>query len=284
MINREVRETLSLRFKVFFNNPLTPSQVWQVLSPNLSSDPWVYGVDGKWLRRQGVFIIHRNVTTKENLYWSFHPSESYTALSYDLEHLSELIGGNPPMGTISDWKGAIVSGVASQLGSIPHQRCLTHVVRQAKRLLPKRSPFPATLSLRHIAKQLIHIATEEERRGWLISLINWEKKYEHMLTQRTISDGTTQKKWWYTHGNLRRGWRLLTHNWSPFFVHLDHPLIPKSNNSLEGVISQASNKLGNHRGMKTSQQVSFLSWYFTFTRIKTKQDLKILWGYWKVVV
>ena len=81
--------------------------------------------------------------------------------------------------------------------------------------------------------------------------------------------------------DLRRGWRLLTDNWYPFFVHLDHPLIPNTNNSLEGVNSQAKRFLGNHRGMKTLQQVSFLFWYLSFTRTKTKQDLNKLWDYWK---
>jgi len=54
-----------------------------------------------------------------------------------------------------------------------------------------------------------------------------------------------------------------------------------SNNSLEGVNSQLKQKLGEHRGMKTNQQVSFLSWYLTFKRIKSPQDLKKLWDVWK---
>jgi hypothetical protein len=74
---------------------------------------------------------------------------------------------------------------------------------------------------------------------------------------------------------------LLTDDWRPFFVHLDNPLIPSSNNSLEGTNSQIKKQLGIHRGMKTPQQVSFLFWYLTFTRAKTKQDLKKLWDYWK---
>ena len=228
-------------------------------------------------------MIHRNVTLKENLYWSFHPSESYAALSYDLDHLSGLMTDNSPLGAISDWKGAIVSGVSAYLGRIPHQRCLTHVVRQAERLLPQRSPFEATLRLRYIAKQLPKVTSEKDKQVWLALLIRWEKHYGYMLKEKTIGVGT-KKKWWYTHGNLRRGWRLLTYNWDPFFIHLDKPMIPKSNNSLEGVISQASNKLSNHRGMKTNQQVSFLCWYFTFTRVKSKQNLKKLWDYWKTIV
>jgi len=80
---------------------------------------------------------------------------------------------------------------------------------------------------------------------------------------------------------LRRAWHLLTNDWYPFFVHLNYPLFPNTNNSLEGVNSQLKNKLNDHRGMKTAQQVSFLFWYLSFTRTKTKQNLKKLWDYWK---
>jgi len=279
------RPTLSIKFKVFFNKPLSPQVIWQVLSPKLTKvkSPWVYGVDGKWLKRQGVFIIHRDVINGENLFWSYHSSESYAAFHADLERLTKLLrksGNSYPAGAVSDWKGAIVSAVASHFGNMPHQRCLTHVIRNAKKLLPKASPFRATLALREIARQLTNIDNEKDRRTWLAELIKWEKQYGYLLKEKTFSINT-KKKWWYTHGNLRRGWRLLTNDWQPFFIHLDYPLIPHSNNSLEGTISQAKNKLSDHRGMRAFQQVSFLSWYFTFSRAKTKQCLKKLWAVWK---
>lgn len=101
-----------------------------------------------------------------------------------------------------------------------------------------------------------------------------------MLREKTIGEGT-ERKWWYTHGNLRRAWRLLTNDAEPFFQHITRKLLPHSNNSLEGTFSQAVNKLIDHRGMKLVQQISFLSWYFTFSRIKNKQQLKVLWDHWK---
>lgn len=279
------RWTLSVRFKVFFNKPLYYDEVWKVLPPKLVN-PWVYGVDGKWLKRQGVFILHRNITTKENLYCSFHLGETYSALSSDSLRLTELIGGKRsyPVGVISDWKGAIVSSVGSCFGDIPHQRCLTHVTRTLKILLPKKSPFLSTVLLRNIALKLIHLQSQEEIEVWFKSLASWHDRYGHRLKERTINqDKTSKHKWWYTHSKLRRAWRLLTKNPEPFFKHLSHELLPHSNNSLEGTISQAVNKLINHRGMKLHQQISFLRWYFTFSRVKNKQDLKKLWAYWKSV-
>ena len=273
------RVTLSCRFKIFFDNPVGPKIVWNIFPPDFPK-PWVYGVDGKWLRRQGVFIIHRNITTKENIYWSYAPSESYLALYRDMETITNISGFVFPVGAISDWKGSIVAAVSSYLGPVPHQRCLTHVERTAKNLLPKNSPFLATLILRSIAEQLITVTNEKEKEEWLEKLDHWKNEHGMMLTEKTTSFDT-KRRWWYTHGNLRRGYNLLSKGQEPFFVHLINPLIPKSNNSVEGVISQASGKLSDHRGMKTEQQVSFLSWYMAFSRIKTKQDLRKLWGAWR---
>lgn len=279
------RKTLSLRFKIFFKRPIPPEKLWTIFPPQivLSKTDWVYGTDGKFLHRDGVFLIHRDVTHGENLYWSFAKSESYLAFDTDLKVLSGLInnpGGNLPKGAISDWKGAIVMAVNMHFGPIPHQRCLTHVLRMAKRLLPENSPFVATRSLRKIAQELINVEFWQDEVDWLWDLKCWEEKYSYMLKEKTIGV-KTRKKWWYTHGNLRRGYRLLTHEQKPFFVHLYNPLINHSNNSLEGVNSQLKQKLGEHRGMKTNQQVSFLSWYLTFKRIKNKRDLKKLWDIWK---
>lgn len=281
------RKTLVTRFKPFFDRPLTVEEVWKALPPGISKnpDPWVYGVDGKWLKRQGVILIHRDVTHKENLYWSFHKSESFAALSEDLDRLTRLIldsSGNLPIGAISDWKSAILVSVGSYFGPIPHQRCLSHVVRLAKRLLPQNSPIPATIELRNIALGLNQITNNQEKLAWQEKLKNWQQTYQYSLKERTIASPGHQKKWWYTHGNLRRGYRLLAQDQESLFVFLDHPLIPKSNNSLEGINSQLDQKLGDHRGIKLNQQISFAFWHLTFGgNASDLPKLKKLWGYWK---
>jgi hypothetical protein len=94
------RKTLRLKFKPFFESPLHPETVWKILPPRLMiSDnrfkPWVYGVDGKWLKRQGVVLVHRDVTNGENLYWSFHESESYQAYAKDLKKPIKIIRKRP---------------------------------------------------------------------------------------------------------------------------------------------------------------------------------------------
>lgn len=273
---------MSLQFKIFFNKPISPVDLWEILPPKITGgDKWVYGVDGKHLHHDGVFLIHRDVTNKENLFWSFQKSESYQALETDLKILAKLVGRNFPDGAISDWKGAIVAAVCRYFGNIAHQRCLTHVERLAKKLLPENSPFEATRKLRGIVTDLPHVETQLEAVDWMWELELWRQIYEPMLKEKTPGGLTTKKKWWYTHGNLRRGFRLLTFNQKPLFVYLNNPRIPRTNNSLEGINSQAVQKLGDHRGMKIPQQVSFLSWHLTFGRVKNRGDLKKLWAFWR---
>lgn len=275
--------TLVDRFIHFLDHPPAATDVWNILPPNstIRTVPWVYGCDGKWLGRAGVFFIHRNVTTKENLWWSFMGSESYEAIHRDLAALTTLLGDHLPVGAISDWKGAIVAAVAAHFGNIPHQRCLAHVDRQAKRLLPLYSPFSATQALRHIASMLMLVEIPTDPHVWQTSLARWEKQYGSMLKEKTQAPTGISRKWWYTHGNLRRAWRLLTYDQDPLFVFLINRLIPKTNNALEGVNSNLKQKLGNHRGMSVQRQTSFLFWYMAFTRSKSEQDLKKLWVWWK---
>lgn len=100
------RPTLGGKFKIFFDKPLSPNLLWNVLPPKMTHarEPWVLGIDGKWLRRNGVVIIYRDVTHQENLFWSYWSSESYTAFQVDLGKLANLLGDRQPVGVISDWK------------------------------------------------------------------------------------------------------------------------------------------------------------------------------------
>lgn len=277
------RKTLGNRFKPFFDLPLSAEIVWKLLPPKLLSSnlDWVYGTDGKWLHRAGVLINHRDVTNGENIWWSYHKSESYDAYHQDLSGLSSELGDDHlPLGAISDWNGGAVAGVASHFGPIPHQRCLIHVLRALKRLLPQKSPIEATRELRLVSKEIIHLKDEVAAWDWQSDLIDWNIKNGDLLIIKTTGVGT-KKQWWYTHGNIRRAWRLLIKNQDHFFVYLEYPLIPKDNNSLEGVNSQLKQKLSDHRGMKHPQQVSFAFWYFTFSRVKSVADLRKLWAGWK---
>ncbi len=273
------RRTLVRRFAPFFIRPLTPQGVWNILPPRCtrSGSPWIYGADGKWLHRNGVFLVHRDVTNKENLWWSYALGEPYASWASDLCRLGEYLSSSVPSGMVSDWKRGLIQSAKETFGDIPHQRCLAHVARHAATLLPKGSPYLATRRLRDIALALRRIRSTEDMDIWKQAVTRWGYLYGEMLTTKTRAPFGSTKTWWYTHGNLRRGWRLLTTDTEAFFLFLTVKGLPKTNNSLEGVNRNLKGKLGIHRGLTTAFQVSLLSWVMAFSRVKNPTDLRKLW-------
>jgi len=275
MVTRLSRTTLWRRFTPFFNYLVSPLEVNSLLPLKENQGKWVLGLDGKWLHRSGAVMIYRDITHGVNLYWSFQKSESLENLSEDFYQLSLLIKTNPPYGIVSDWKKAITTLIAISFPKLSHQRCLAHVQRELKRFLPSGSPLVFTLALRKISEELMEINDPTNYYLWDQKLQSWFNDYGYLLKEKTIGKNT-KKKWWYTHGNLRRAVRLLTEE-EGFFAYLHYPFLPKTNNSLEGVNSQLKGKLNSHRGMKTKQQMVFCFWSLVFSRIKTEEDLKKLW-------
>jgi hypothetical protein len=269
------RTTLWSRFLLFFNFVISPARINQIF-PLRGHGRWVLGLDGMWLRRFGVVMIYRDITHGVNLWWSWQKSESFQNLVDDFHQVYLLTHQNPPAGVVSDWKGAIVALAEAFFPDVPHQRCLAHLVREGKKLLPKGSPFIFTRELRIIFQEIIFITDPTDYFAWSQKLDNWINCYGGLLKTRSTNP-VTKHGWWYTHGNLRRAVGLLTKNQESLFIYLHHPLIPKTNNSLEGVNSQLKRKLGDHRGIPPQQQVNFSFWALVFSRVKTTADLKTLW-------
>lgn len=276
------RKTIWRRFKPFFRYIPISSDSLFLCQKN--EGKWVLGADGKWLHHQGVVMIYRNVTKKVNLYWSWHPSESYDAMTIDFKRLLAVIKNTLPSGVISDWKGAIVAAVDTFLPPLPHQRCLSHVQRQLLSFLPLRSLIPATQALRRIALLLFTIDTPQDFCIWKGVIVRWKERHEYLLKERTIPQEKHTRSWWYTHGNLRRAIKLLQFDEQHLFAYLANSFLPKTNNSLEGVNSQIKGRLSNHRGMQTPQQVIYIFWLLTFSRVKTRKDLKQLWDRLKIKI
>ena len=270
------RTTLWSRFSPFFHYVVSPSEINKIFPVKEAVSDWVLGLDGMWLHRFGVVMIYRDVTNQTNLWWSWQKSESYQNLVEDFHQVYLLTKNSLPSGAISDWKGAIVALMGAFFPCILHQRCLAHLVREGKKLLPAGSPFFFTLELRRIFQEIIFISDPSDYFDWSVELGNWQKDYGHLLKVRTLNP-TVEKKWWYTHGNLRRAVRLLTKNQESLFQHLHHSFLPKTNNSLEGVNSQLKRMLGNHRGIKPQQQISFCFWALAFSRVKKPANLRKLW-------
>ena len=273
------RTTLWRRFTPFFNYRISPeviNKLFPLKHCQNNCERWVLGLDGKWLHRFGVIMIYRDITNGINLWWSWQKSESYQHLCDDFYYVYLLTKLNPPSGIVSDWKSSIVALGKDFYPGIAHQRCLAHMVREARRLLPARSPFTFTLKLREIALNIMDISDPTDYFYWEQELGNWRQSYDQILRLKSFNP-EVKKTSWFTHQNLRRAINLLTKDQESLFKYLHYNFLPKTNNSLEGVNSQLKQKLGDHRGMKPEQQIAFCYWHLTFSRVKTKKDLKKLW-------
>lgn len=269
-----------VRFNRSLRTLLPPQDIWEVFPP-VFSPVWVISIDGKWLRRFGVILIYRNATDGHVLWWSWAPSESYSALGADMAKIEARCQAHLPSGAVSDWKGSIVGSISLFFGDIPHQRCLAHVVRDSERLLPKYSPIQGTQELRKIGKEVIFVKTQTHKEVWITWLQCWYAFYGDLLTERSYRENpiTGKLRWWYTHTNIRAAYRILTKDQEHLFVHLDHPQIPNTNNGLEGVNANLKGKLTDHRGMKYPQQISFVFWYLTLqTEGENKGRVKKVMG------
>lgn len=281
------RMTLYTRLLPFFVHPPSPDLVWRALPPvcsHPSCTPWAYGADGFWFHRNRIVLFQRDVTHRQTLWWSHHLSESRRSIEGAIQPLASRVNTDALCGFVSDWKQSITTSLITAFGLLPHQRCLTHVVRAAKRFLPKTSPFLGTRRLRDLAAALHHIRTREDQHAWESAMTRWGYVFGDMLFDRTVPPlHTTTRKWWYTHGNVRRAWRLVTRDHHALFVHILHPTIPSTNNSLEGINRSHASSLGIHRGLTIAYQVSLVYWRCAFSRANTRNDLRRLWDMWKKI-
>lgn len=275
------RKELSERFSWFLALPPSPELMWHFFPPHClqSTSPWVYGYDAKWLGRSPALLIHRDITHKETLWWSVAKHESMAGVRADLIGLSRYLDYHPPLGAVSDGKPGITSTIKWFFHLDQCQRCLVHVERDLKLYLPLHSPLAATQALRNIALSLIRVNSVEDKDIYLSVSEAWHCRYGHLLKTKTypLPGSGVKRRWWYTHGNLRRAWRLMTKEPDSLFNFLTHPLIPKTNNSLEGINRHLNRRIGT----KKNKQVALMMWQLAFSRTKSRYQRNKLWAAWK---
>jgi hypothetical protein len=275
------RQELSARFHYLLTIPPMGDLIASIAPPSCTKpgNPWVYGYDGKWLNRSPILLVHRDVTHHQTLWWSIARSENMTAIQEDLVSIATLIKPTLPAGAVTDGKPGIGEVIKGMFHLSVVQRCVVHVERDLKKYLPLHSPLVATQKLREICIPLTGVKTRGDYNHLYFSLTMWESEYGHLLKERSRPNpgSGVKRTWWYTHGNLRRAWRLLNRDPNSLFHFLDNLIIPSTNNSLEGV----NRHLTRRAGMIKGKQLSIMCWKLAFSRLKTPRQRKLLWDKWK---
>ena len=155
----------------------------------------------------------------------------------------------------------IRNAVFKLLGNIPHQICMAHLHRDVVNSIGRYPKDERVKKLKRLANHIWLIESKEALNWWRDKLQQWiTKNRDFLLEYRTDVDG----HWWYIHKGVRKAVRILVSLPDTSFKFLDHPLMPKTTNELEGSISVLSQKHNIHRGLKRERVKPFLSWFIYF--------------------
>jgi hypothetical protein len=218
--------------------------------------------------------------------WNFVLRENYQNYIRDLQIIKD--SGYVVLGVTSDWHGSLVSAVKQVFGNIPHQRCLVHTQKRCETLLTKGPKTEEARELLKIAKELNHIKTKQDAKVWIKWIVRWKDRYENLIKERTYATQLNEtnwykfanespqyleyvkenKKWWYTHKNLRSAYRVLTASRNNLFLYLDYIKLDKDTNGLESEFSHLKQKINMHRGLTRKHKIYAMFWYVFLTNWK----------------
>ncbi|MEN9551739.1 MAG: hypothetical protein RI935_116 [Candidatus Parcubacteria bacterium] len=132
--------------------------------------------------------------------------------------------------------------------NVPHQRCMTHVVRLAQAWLTR---FPKTVAgreLRTIVSSPYSVTTQKGRDNWNMIFNHWCSIHYDFLKEKSIPLGNGRP--WYTHRRLRAVRSLILGAQPELFTFLSVADTPKTTNDVEGGLNSPMKALlRHHRGM-----------------------------------
>jgi len=215
--------------------------------------------DAKYFGRFGCTIVFKE--RGNIIFWYYTVRENYTNYLYCFSKLGEL--GYAVKSVTSDKHGSFLSAVKTRYPNIHHQHCLVHIQMRCKTLLTLHPETQAGIKLLEISRHLNQIKTIEEKQVFL----NWFKlfgeEYKEILTSRTYNkDPNSNKKWWYTHKNLRLAFNAVKSSLNNMFFYLEDSSIPKDTNGLEAEFTHLKQKLNMHRGLSRERRENFVAWYW----------------------
>lgn len=239
---------------------------------NIKVEPCPYQGDGKILVVDGIILekgeciliaidgngipIIWHECTKENIL-------SWIALFQKVKRQ----GFINPTGIVSDAQKGLIGAMKYVFPYIPHQRCMTHVVRQAQAWLTRNPKMIAGQELRLLVNSLYGVITKSDAEVFIEKFNSWCERHNGFLKEKSSSPFT--KIPWYTHRRLRGVRSLLKYAIPNLFTFLEIPNTPRTTNQLEGGVNSPIKALiRHHRGMKIDHRKTLV---FRFLRARQKK-------------
>ena len=237
------------------------NEFWNIwtLPPKVEEPRDVVFVDGIYIGRKACILVCCD--DKNVLGWYLCRYENARAWKTLMSRIAE------PRVVVSDGGTGFAKALKKSWPSAKHQRCLFHVFCQVKRYTTNRPKTAAGIELYALAKDLLHLETNNDKEIWVSRFINWMKKYNSFLSQLTYDEYGNSR---YTHERLIKAQRSLMRllKEGTMFTYLDKELIaeldkiPRTNNQIEGGInSRLREMLRLHRGLSVEKRIKAVFWW-----------------------
>lgn len=245
------------KLEYIFHNQLAKSPP-AIEIPAVTTDEAYLLVDGLWFGKRYALMLYRHSKVKHILHASFVSKEFGSLIAKDLRYLSAKYRFT---GIVSDGGTGIGNAVFKVFGGIPHQICMAHLHRDIINAIGRFPKDERVKGLKKLADHIWLIESKEALNWWKEKLKKWiDKNRDFLIETKHLDTGG----WWYIHKGVRKAVRILVSLADTSFKFLDHPLMPKTTNELEGSISVLSRKHHLHKGLKRERVKSFLHWFIYF--------------------
>ena len=243
--NHVTSQTLLNRFKNFWSHlpsPYTPTD-----------RPDILVVDGVTVvRHRLVSLIALDPYTHQPTNWLFAARESY---QYWVILFSRSVR---PHYVVCDGQRGLLKALYEVWPAIKVQRCVIHIIRQARAWLTLHPQTQAGRELLIIVRALSQIHTRRQKRRWIRSYHQWIRRHDRFLKERSRYG----RRWWYTHRKVRAVRSLLTNSLPHLFTYIGHHRVPRTSNHVEGGINaRIKDLLRIHRGLTPRHQQIMVAWY-----------------------
>lgn len=219
------------------------------------------------VKRECVALIALDTKTHQPISWSFAVRESYTSWKLLFVQLTE--HGINPRFVVCDGQRGLLKAIGEVWPEAKIQRCLIHIVRQAKAWLTQNPKTVAGQELLALVKLLTNIRTRSQKKQWLQAYQYWSEQHQDFLKERSYN--VLRTHWWYTHRRLRAVRSLLSNSIPELFTFISYPQVPRTSNHVEGGINSRLKDLYRiHRGLSPWKKIVLTAWY-----LKKRQEEKL---------
>ena len=237
------------------------SQFWNIwpMPPKVEAPHDVLYIDGIYISRKACVLVCCD--NKNVLGWYLCRNEHSRAWIALMSRIAA------PKVIVSDGGSGFAKALKKTWPRTRHQRCLFHIYSQVKRYTTSNPKTQAGRDLYVLARDLLHLESEEEALHWVDRFIGWMRKYNRFLSQRTYDEYGNSRP---THERLIKAERSLVRliKEGTMFTYLDETLkneighIPSTNNQIEGgVNAQLRAMLREHRGLSVERRIKAVFWW-----------------------